>query len=71
MLAQLKLVVGEEQVQAVLEGKRGVVTSCATGMTAGILWLGLSLLGVRNVGLYDEVPYWFPPLSYLMLIFLS
>ena len=63
MLAQLKNVVGEEQAQAILEGKRNVVTSCGSGMTAGILWLGLSLLGVRNVGLYDEVPYWFPSLG--------
>lgn len=24
-------------------------------MTAGVLWLGLKLLGVEKVGLYDEV----------------
>ncbi len=24
-------------------------------MTAGVLWLGLQLLGVKHVGLYDEV----------------
>lgn len=33
-------------------------------MTAGILWLGLKLLGVRKVGLYDEVS-----VTYISLIF--
>jgi hypothetical protein len=59
MLAQLKSAVGEEQAQAILEGKKNVVASCGSGMTAGVVWLGLSLLGVRNVGLYDEVLFFF------------
>jgi len=38
----------------VLEGKRGVVASCGSGMTAGVLWLGLQAVGVANAGIYDE-----------------
>jgi len=54
MLEELKKAVGEEHAQAILEGKRNVVASCGSGMTAGVLWLGLNILGVRNVGIYDE-----------------
>jgi len=55
ILEELKKCVGEEETQAILEGRRKVVTSCGSGMTAGVLWLGLSLLGVKGVALYDEV----------------
>lgn len=55
MLEELKKAVGEEHAQAILDGKRNVVASCGSGMTAGVLWLGLNILGVRNVGIYDEV----------------
>ena len=55
ILDELKKAVGEEETQAILEGKRKVVTSCGSGMTAGVLWLGLNLLGVNGVALYDEV----------------
>jgi thiosulfate/3-mercaptopyruvate sulfurtransferase len=55
ILNELKKAVGEEQTHAILEGKRKVVTSCGSGMTAGVLWLGLNLLGVKGVALYDEV----------------
>ena len=55
ILDELKKAVGEEETQAILEGKRKVVTSCGSGMTAGVLWLGLNLLGVKGVALYDEV----------------
>jgi len=47
--------VGEEHVEAVLSGKRTITTTCGSGMTAGVLWLGLKLLGAKNVSLYDEV----------------
>ncbi|KAI0359183.1 Rhodanese-like protein [Trametes cingulata] len=54
MLTALEEALGSERAKEVLEGKRQVVTSCGSGMTAGILWLGLQLLGVERVGLYDE-----------------
>ena len=55
ILGELKKAVGEEETKAILEGKRKVVASCGSGMTAGVLWLGLNLLGVKGVALYDEV----------------
>ncbi|KAH8100548.1 Rhodanese-like protein [Cristinia sonorae] len=45
---------GPEYTKEVLSGKRSIVASCGSGMTAGVLWLGLKTLGVDNVGLYDE-----------------
>lgn len=47
--------IGAEQAESIIKGERPVITSCGSGMTAGILWLGLKLLGVDKVGLYDEV----------------
>lgn len=55
MIAALEEALGTQNAKEVLEGKRGVVTSCGSGMTAAVIWLGLQLLGVRRVGLYDEV----------------
>ena len=55
ILEELKKSVSQEETRAILDGKRKVVTSCGSGMTAGVLWLGLSLLGVKGVALYDEV----------------
>ena len=55
VLEELKKSVGEEETQVILEGRRKVATSCGSGMTAGVLWLGLNLLGVKGVALYDEV----------------
>jgi thiosulfate/3-mercaptopyruvate sulfurtransferase len=49
--------VGAKQLEQILKGERSIITSCGSGMTAGILWLGLKLLGVRKVGLYDEVNF--------------
>ncbi|KAG2345245.1 Rhodanese-like protein [Suillus weaverae] len=43
-----------DHAEAVIQGKRPITTSCGSGMTAGVLWLGLKLLGVPNVALYDE-----------------
>jgi len=50
----LEAAVGHDQAQSIINGKRRVVTTCGSGMTAGILWLGLGLLNVKNIGLYDE-----------------
>jgi thiosulfate/3-mercaptopyruvate sulfurtransferase len=47
--------VGVEQADAVLKGLAPVITSCGSGMTAGVVWLGLKLLGVKQISLYDEV----------------
>lgn len=46
---------GETNAKDVLEGRRKIVASCGSGMTAGVLWLGLRLLGVEKPALYDEV----------------
>ncbi|KAJ3546989.1 hypothetical protein NMY22_g1833 [Coprinellus aureogranulatus] len=51
----LEEAIGREEVEDVVIGQRSVVTSCGSGMTAGVLWLGLQLLGAKNVALYDEV----------------
>lgn len=47
--------IGDEQAKLVIAGKRPIVTSCGSGMTASILWLGLRMLGTSRVALYDEV----------------
>lgn len=46
--------IGAEQAELVITGKRSITTSCGSGMTAGVLWLGLKLLGAADVALYDE-----------------
>ncbi|KAG2160085.1 Rhodanese-like domain-containing protein [Suillus bovinus] len=43
-----------DHAEAVIQGKRPITTTCGSGMTAGVLWLGLKLLGIQNVALYDE-----------------
>lgn len=53
--ATLVKAVGLEIAEALIKGEKPVVTSCGSGMTAGVLWLGLKLLEVDNVKLYDEV----------------
>lgn len=53
--AALVNAVGPENAVQVMKGQRPITTSCGSGMTAGVLWLGLKLLGVDTVGLYDEV----------------
>jgi thiosulfate/3-mercaptopyruvate sulfurtransferase len=47
--------IGADQAELVITGKRTITTSCGSGMTAGVLWLGLKLLGAPDVALYDEV----------------
>lgn len=51
----LEAAVGPGEVEKILKGERSVITTCGSGMTAGVLWLGLQLLGAQQVGLYDEV----------------
>jgi thiosulfate/3-mercaptopyruvate sulfurtransferase len=52
---ELRDVLGQEFMRQALNGERTVVTTCGSGMTAGVLWLGLKLLEVQKTGLYDEV----------------
>jgi thiosulfate/3-mercaptopyruvate sulfurtransferase len=48
-------VLGSEFARQVHAGERTIVTSCGSGMTAGVLWLGLKTMGIEKIGLYDEV----------------
>ncbi|KAG6891429.1 hypothetical protein C0992_007208 [Termitomyces sp. T32_za158] len=50
----LEEAVGMERTDLIIRGSIPVTTSCGSGMTAGILWLGLKLLGVERISLYDE-----------------
>jgi hypothetical protein len=47
--------VGALEADMIIKGQRAVITSCGSGMTAAVLWLGLKLLGAEKVSLYDEV----------------
>lgn len=51
----LQHAVGADNAAAIIAGKRSAVASCGSGMTAGVLWLGLQMLGAKRVGVYDEV----------------
>ncbi|KAF5368406.1 hypothetical protein D9758_002369 [Tetrapyrgos nigripes] len=46
--------VGQDRASRIIKGELPVVTSCGSGMTAGILWLGLKLLGAPQTAVYDE-----------------
>ncbi|KAL5518591.1 hypothetical protein ACEPAH_274 [Sanghuangporus vaninii] len=46
--------IGEKNAKDVLEGRRPIIASCGSGMSAGVLWLGLRILGVEKPTLYDE-----------------
>lgn len=60
--------VGHDIAERILNGKQSVIASCGSGMTAGVLWLGLRLLGTEKVMVYDEVRvtdiYHFPSLTF-------
>jgi len=43
-----------EESDKIIRGQKSVITSCGSGMTASVLWLGLQLLGAPHVSLYDE-----------------
>jgi thiosulfate/3-mercaptopyruvate sulfurtransferase len=53
----LESLVGKEYADQIRSGKRGVIASCGSGMTAGVVWLSLQLMGVKNIGLYDEASF--------------
>jgi hypothetical protein len=62
--------VGTDYAQLILEGKRGVTTTCGSGMTAAVLWLGLKLINESTaVSLYDEVLFFLGGRFYALLIF--
>ncbi|KAJ7783530.1 Rhodanese-like domain-containing protein [Mycena maculata] len=46
--------IGADKADAVINGDVPVVASCGSGMTAGVIWLGLQLLGVKQISIYDE-----------------
>ncbi|KAF4572704.1 hypothetical protein EYR36_007214 [Pleurotus pulmonarius] len=46
--------VGPAVAELIINGDKKIITSCGSGMTAGVLWLGLKLLGAQTVALYDE-----------------
>jgi len=46
--------VGEQRAKDIMKGHASVITTCGSGMSAGVLWLGLKQLGVGNISLYDE-----------------
>ncbi|KII84014.1 hypothetical protein PLICRDRAFT_180031 [Plicaturopsis crispa FD-325 SS-3] len=50
---KLSEVVGKEQVDDVLKGKKQVVDTCGGGLSAAIIWVALQSIGVESV-LYDE-----------------
>lgn len=47
--------IGLANFRKALEGKCNIVTTCGSGMTAGILWLGLKTIGIEEISLFDEV----------------
>lgn len=52
--------IGRERVDLITQGRLRVITSCGSGMTAGILWLGLKQMGINQIALYDEVIFLLP-----------
>jgi thiosulfate/3-mercaptopyruvate sulfurtransferase len=47
--------IGKENADFIISGQTPVATSCGSGMTAAVLWLGLKQLGIEKIALYDEV----------------
>ncbi|KAJ7139891.1 Rhodanese-like domain-containing protein [Mycena epipterygia] len=45
---------GADRAKAVFNGDAPVIASCGSGMTAAVLWLGLKLMGVNQISIYDE-----------------
>jgi thiosulfate/3-mercaptopyruvate sulfurtransferase len=46
---------GPEKANSLFKGDVSVIATCGSGMSAAVLWLGLQLLGIKQVSLYDEV----------------
>ena len=66
----LDATVGRAEVERIVKGDRPVITSCGSGMTAGVLWLGLQLLGAQKISLYDEVKVEKPfQITFFLLLF--
>jgi thiosulfate/3-mercaptopyruvate sulfurtransferase len=66
--AEVGDVLGVEFMKQAKEGERSIITSCGSGMTAGVLWLGLQLLQIKSIRLYDEVSLTSRlPLQYLIV----
>jgi thiosulfate/3-mercaptopyruvate sulfurtransferase len=59
---------GPEKANSLFKGDVSVIATCGSGMTAVVLWLGLQLLGVKQVSLYDEVRIQF---SFIFFSFLT
>ncbi|KAE9410819.1 Rhodanese-like protein [Gymnopus androsaceus JB14] len=51
---ELDKAVGAAHAERIVKGEATAVTTCGSGMTAGILWLGLKILNAPKIGLYDE-----------------
>ncbi|KAF7339849.1 hypothetical protein MVEN_01901700 [Mycena venus] len=45
---------GPDKANSLFKGDVSVIATCGSGMTAAILWLGLQVLGVKQVSIYDE-----------------
>ncbi|KAK7064423.1 Rhodanese-like domain-containing protein [Favolaschia claudopus] len=45
---------GPQRAESLFKGDVSVITTCGSGMSAAVLWLGLQLLGIKQVSLYDE-----------------
>ncbi|PCH33442.1 Rhodanese-like protein [Wolfiporia cocos MD-104 SS10] len=56
----VRAALGDALAEEVLAGRRGAVASCGSGMTAGVVWLALKMLGMGEQGagkgpaIYDE-----------------
>ncbi|KAJ7431788.1 Rhodanese-like domain-containing protein [Mycena galericulata] len=46
--------IGVDRANSVFNGTMPVIASCGSGMTAAVLWLGLQLLDVKQISIYDE-----------------
>ncbi|KAJ3793626.1 Rhodanese-like domain-containing protein [Lentinula aff. detonsa] len=51
---ELDNAVGAAQAERIIQGEATAVTTCGSGMTAGVVWLGLKLLNAPKISLYDE-----------------
>ncbi|KAJ3771546.1 Rhodanese-like domain-containing protein [Lentinula raphanica] len=51
---ELIAAVGASHAERIINGESTAVTTCGSGMTAGVVWLGLKLLNVPKLSLYDE-----------------
>jgi thiosulfate/3-mercaptopyruvate sulfurtransferase len=62
IIEQLKQSMGAQYANQVLNGQRSIVATCGSGMTAAVLWLGISSVWESQnknftMGIYDEVKF--------------